>query len=657
MSTHYPNLEMQSSSQAEKMLPIRISRSLRGLEDEKENVTSTKYSKVTINLPGVEGTTVTTRRNTFHPTESFLTPSKPLERPAVTSPRGKRPVDLFHTNVLRSSRSPLVKLQRLRDSAQKQLKENGAKFSPLRDTSHLQSVSTLSPERVSEVNLASDDRGSINGTSISLDRLPESSPSKRVEILSEVVESRLDEFIEKPSRVEPTVSLSAPSDAMFSRSFVHNLQQEHYGKIEELENILTLKTREIKGLNDQINTLRHDLADLQQNFVLQENKLNVLRDNEGMRDEELAFRAAEAESLRSQIQNLEQYKAELKANLSELRVELSREVDTVAQLRSEKLGLEETVNRMQSLKEQNDELLTELSQKTNRLEARELELIEALEKAEADSRLLERDLNVSSTETTNLKAEIAQLEALLQDKEASQRLSNEKLEDLMKETDHIHKEMALFEKEYKQVEAQLQEKSSTISELQEEASDLKSRIEELEILRVAAEKKAAELQSSKELLLHEKQELLDDISALRRQHREKDEIIKGDTQKLGELVLETDSLKRALASKARDDDRKSDYDAQQQINSLKAQIALAQEKTDERIQEVAEQLYHQYSKKHEIKVGQLKKKFEARMEESRGEIEAQRRKIENLERLLSAETKDKNHLLVLLEDKDLLRSK
>lgn len=652
-------METQGSSQAEKMLPIRIARTLRGLEDEKENVTSNKYSKVTINLPGLEGTTITTRRNTFHPTEAFLTPSKPLERPAITSPRGKRPIDLFNTNVLSASRSPLVKLQRMRDLAQRQLKENGSKISPLRDSSYLHNEKTLSPERVSEINLVSDDRGSINSTSISLDRLPESSPSKRVEILSEVVESRVDKLSGKLHFIatQPIVSLSNSSDALFSRSFVESLQHEHYGKIEELENILSHKTREIKGLNDKMNSLQHDLADLQQNFVIQENKLNLLRDKEGMREEELEFRSAEVESLRSQIQKLELYKTELKTEISELRVDLAREADAVAQLRSEKLRLEETVKHMERLKEQNDELLTDLSQKTNRLEAKEAELIEALEKSEAASRLLQRDLNTSSTEISNLKDEITQLEATVQEKENSQRLANEKLEDLMKETDHIHKEMALFEKEYKQVEAQLQEKSDTISELEEAAQGLKSRIEELDILRATNDRKVVELHSSNELLLQEKQELLEDVSALRRQHAEKDEIIKGDTQKLGELVLEIDTLKRALASKTRDDDRKPDYDAQQQINSLKQQIALAQEKTDERIQEVAEQLYHQYSKKHEIKVGQLKKKFEARMDENRDEIEAQRRKIENLERLLSAETKDKNHLLALLEDKDLLRSK
>lgn len=682
MSTIQPNLEVLGSSQAEKMLPIRIARTLkglRGLEDEKENVTSTKYSKVTINLPGVEGTTITTRRNTFHPAESFLTPPKPLERPAITSPRGKKPVDLFYTNALSANISPLVKLQKMRDLAQKRLMETSTKLSPLRDSGALHSLKSLSPVRVSEINSVNDDRASIHSSSISLDKLPVSSPSKRVEILSEVVEPIHDQYTERSQSrasyqshptapressehrqsnvMNPELTTSGPSDAIFTRTFVENLQNEHYGKIEELENILSLKTREIKALNDKLNTSHQDLADLQQNFIVQENKLNVMRDKEGMRDEELEYRVAEVESLRSQLLKLELYKAELKSSLSEIRLELAREVDTVAQLSDEKLRLEENLERMERLKEQNDELLTDLSQQMNESKTKQLQLQGALEEAESSVRLLQRDLDVSNTEISSLKDQLSHLKATLQEKEDSQRLANEKLQDLMNETDHIHKEMALFEKEYKQVEAQLQDKSDMISILEEAAESLKSRVEELEISKFTADKKLSELQSSTELLLQEKQDLLEDNSALRSQHREKDEIIKGDTQKLGELVLEIDTLKRALATKARDDDRKPDYDAQQQINSLKQQIALAQEKTDERIQEVAEQLYHQYSKKHEIKVGQLKKKFEARMEENRDQIESQRRKIENLERLLSAETKDKNHLLVLLEDKDLLRSK
>ncbi|RKP29271.1 hypothetical protein METBISCDRAFT_5613, partial [Metschnikowia bicuspidata] len=237
------------------------------------------------------------------------------------------------------------------------------------------------------------------------------------------------------------------------------------------------------------------------------------------------------------------------------------------------------------------------------------------------------------------------------EKETAQRAVNEKLLLLIEETRNIHNEMAMFEREYKQLQAQLQEKSDQIDELQAQATRLRAQVDALDRLRVAAEAEIHTLRDLVAQLQLDKRDLAAEADALRSQNMEKDEIISGDTKKLGELVVEIDELKKQLAAKSRqhESERPSDMQAQQRISSLQQQIALAQEKTEERIQEVAEQLYHQYSKKHEVKVGQLKRKYEVRLEENKAEMEAQRRKIETLERLLLAESKDKNHLLMLLE--------
>lgn len=649
-------------SHAEKMLPIRIPKSLRGREDEKENVASTKYSKVVINLPGVEGTTVTTRRNTFHPTEAFLTPLKPLERPAVTSPRGKKIIDTPLANFSSTTKSPLVRLQRLRELAQQRLQKDTpfeAESSPVRDFIQL-----------SDKQGANDDNESVRNVSFA--EVYGSSPSKRAPS-SDFAENNDDKYrsVEsQPEEVEHPNSnpiltsegtLGIP-DAMFSRSYVETLQLEHYDRIEELERLVTIKTKEIKKEHEKFSDLLKDLAEADEKLIQQENLLNLTKDKVVMIEEELKFRASEVLSLKREIAHNEAYKKELKELTLKLRKELDNEVAAGDFLRTEVKLLKEAKNQLEQAASDTEEKISQSKSIIQDLQLENLKLVSSLDDAEATARSFQRELSMSKTEVSALTDEIAQLKSTIEEQDRAQQLLNDKLKQLMEETSTIHTEMATFEKEYKLIEQQLQSKADAVINLESKVVTLNSKVKESEQSRVVVEQEAMTLRQGNEALLQDKKSLTQEVKALRNQHVEKDEIISGDTKKMSELVQEIEQLKKMLTAKTQEheelhSERNSDLEAQQRITSLQQQIALAQEKTDERIQEVAEQLYHQYSKKHEVKVGQLKKKFEAKLEESRNEIETQRRKIETLERLLVAETKDKNHLLMLLEDKDLLRNK
>lgn len=650
--------EPSSLSHAETMLPIKIPKSLRGRDDEKENVASAKYSKVVINLPGVEGTTVTTRRNTFHPTEAFLTPLKPLDRPAITSPRGKKTIDLPQVNFSSTSKSPLVRLQRLRELAQQRLQKDvsfESESSPLRGQAQLSSKTT-----------ETDQAGTVRN--ISAAEVIGSSPSRIVD--SSVVEingSRIKSIDVESERLENqntnpilTSEASEIPDAMFSRSYVETLQLEHYDRIEELERVLSTKTNEIKRLHENYNDMQKDLADSEEKLVQQENLLGIAKDKVVMIEEELKYRTSEVASLKREVSHNESYKKELKESIVKLRKELDDEVTAGDFLRTEVKLLKEGQNQLEKTAKETEEKLIQSSSAIQDLQQENLKLVNALDDSEATARSLQRELNMSRTEVNDLTEEISRLQSTIEEQDRTQQLLNDKLRALMEETNTIHTEMATFEKEYKQIEEQLQKKADSVVSLESQIVPLRQKVEELEEARAAARNEATNLQQTNEVLLQEKQDMERENKILRNQHVEKDEIISGDTKKMSELVLEIDQLKKMLAAKTQaheelNSERTSDFEAQQRINSLQQQIAHAQEKTDERIQEVAEQLYHQYSKKHEVKVGQLKKKFEAKLEETRNEIEAKRRKIETLERLLMAETKDKNHLLMLLEDKDLLR--
>lgn len=650
------NLE-PTLSQAERMLPIKIPRSLRGRDDEKENVSS-KYSKVVINLPGVEGTTITTRRNTFHPAEAFLTPLKPLERPAVTSPRGKRPTEFYQVNNLSLTKSPLLRLQKLREQAQERLR-NGS-FG-LTDTSPLRNVAHVSSNSRDSDSLASEDVALNRSVTFAAhDDVLESSPSKKVDILSETTIG---------ARVSQGASYSSPqadkssngntepiAEANFSRTYVQELQEVHRDRLQELEDKIASKTKEIKHLNTQIYGMRQNLADLQDKNLQQNNNLELSRDQKSMLEEELRSRNEMIVVLNRDLAQQKSMNTESQLRIKQMKMEMEENVKDADHLRQEMGLLEETRDVLERLTDEQKKSLEESRALIDALQEEKLDLLKTLEDSEASARSLQRDLDIMKTDLAELRDENVQLKQTIEEKELAQRSSNEKLQELMKETETIHEEMATFEKEYKQLELQLLDKTAAIESLEAENRELSLALEESRKSHDQLQREVSQLQSDQYALTQDKAALEEQIGALKSQHLEKDEIISGDTNKMGQLVLEIEQLKKDLASKARQqDDSTSNYDAQQHITSLQQQIASAQEKTDERIQEVAEQLYHQYSKKHEVKVGQLKKKFEIRLEENRAELEAQKRKIETLERLLLAETKDKNHLLMLLEDRDLLR--
>lgn len=644
-----------SPSNAERFLPIKLPCSLRGEEHETDKENGSKYSKIVINLPGIEGTTVT-RRNTFHPTDAFHTPMRPLQRPAVTSPRGNKTLNLVHSG---AARSPLVRLQRLRELAQQRLVRDGpieitGQVSPLPHAARFSFVGSAGSEDVAGRNVSF---ALEAGADVASDRsntlLNGFSAASSGERAQEHVRSPVERM-----RDNAPVDLSATlADAVFSRPYVEKLRQDHYDRIEELEGVLASKTREIKGLLDRCNELENSVADLQDSVAQKQDRLNVAIDRQAMLDEELRFRAAEVLSLQHEIARHERIRKDLEDDVARLKKELAVAAATADGLQDESSQLRRANHELEDAVQEAEGRLALSKAMVAALQEEKRALSESLDSAAAGARSLERDLSTAHTELSRAKEDVAQLTATVAEKETAQRTVNEKLLLLIEETRNIHNEMAMFEREYKQLEAQLQEKSDQIDELQAQATRLRAQVDALDRLRVAAEAEIHTLRDSVAELQLDKRDLAAEADALRSQNMEKDEIISGDTKKLGELVVEIDELKKQLAAKSRqhESERPSDMQAQQRISSLQQQIALAQEKTEERIQEVAEQLYHQYSKKHEVKVGQLKRKYEVRLEENKAEMEAQRRKIETLERLLLAESKDKNHLLMLLEDKELPR--
>lgn len=141
------------------------------------------------------------------------------------------------------------------------------------------------------------------------------------------------------------------------------------------------------------------------------------------------------------------------------------------------------------------------------------------------------------------------------------------------------------------------------------------------------------------------------VRLLTSESSEKDEIISGDTKKISELVAALTAEKQAVEDlRSRAENCLMQAELSTEVEKLKEQMTHAREKTDRKILEIAEQLYHQYSKKHELKVFQLKERYEAKLKEREAEVSSKKQEIENLNIRLENELKDKNYLLSVLEE-------
>ncbi|OBA22216.1 hypothetical protein METBIDRAFT_39749 [Metschnikowia bicuspidata var. bicuspidata NRRL YB-4993] len=251
--------------------------------------------------------------------------------------------------------------------------------------------------------------------------------------------------------------------------------------------------------------------------------------------------------------------------------------------------------------------------------------------------------------------EICALKTEIEEKDSLNRTLDQKFSKLMEDTRHLHHEMELIEREHNALKYEITEKNQAIDALELLRGELEHKClchqEEAESNKSSALKFENESKRLDSILMEANAQLHD----LKSQSKEKDSIISGDTQKLAELNAQVNAQKKMISDlkaevlRTNTGHEHSEAELIHEVETLKAQIFAAQQKSDERIQEIAEQLYHQYSKKHEVKVGQLRKNYEFKIKEMKEVSEESEKRIENLESQLQIEVKEKDYLLSVLE--------
>lgn len=313
--------------------------------------------------------------------------------------------------------------------------------------------------------------------------------------------------------------------------------------------------------------------------------------------------------------------------------------------------------KVEKLLTEKEELLTEterLGRENSGLEeinSKQQELLEELDKLEnlAKDKIssLESSLETKSQE---IKKVMAEKDELLT-----------KVDKLTDENRSLESDLDHAKSEIKELNNKLNNYDSTRDDLREQNTKLLGEIKKTTEISETLQSKVDELMLEIEKLNHKVSESETQVDLLKSINTEKDEIISGDTKKMGELVQKVNKQKQTIADYEKDYEKAMDdiktlqskgenKSLNEEIEELKKQVSLGQAKTNERIQEVAEQLYFEYSKKHELKVNQVRAGFKKQIDNLNFEKKSQARDIDSLQKKLDIVNMEKNQLLRLIDE-------
>lgn len=512
-----------------------------------------------------------------------------------------------------------------------------------------------------------------------------------------------DSSDERDLEEEPTMNfLSSPnSKPVFSLIQVQSMQNEHYRELESLDELLNQKNHEILKLSEElsatnnkflifdqkINDLklskkkledsecllyaqvehsRRQQAITNKNLKIKEKKLdrlNAVLEYESRKNESARISSDELgkenTQLREEIHTLENERASFRGDINKLEYQIHQLKEELSMKDKDIKYLTETNldfnMKNETLLKEKESLLHDidhLTHENNGLEeinTKQQELLEELDKLEtlAKDKISNLELTLDS-KVHELKESSDKKDELLHSlKDAETRANN--LQSRLEDSDNKIKEITGLVNSNTQAQKEF---DAEINRLQEELDTSNQS-------NAAIATKIENSQMEVDNLIRKLEEANEKQYSLATTNAEKDEIISGDTKKMDELVEKINHQKQTIADyegrlknspEASSTDNKTNESLIREIEDLKSQVEQGHAKTNARIQEVAEQLYFEYSKKHEMKVDQVRASFKKQIDKLNFEKKAQARDIESLHKKLDTVNMEKEQLIQLIDD-------
>ncbi len=445
-----------------------------------------------------------------------------------------------------------------------------------------------------------------------------------------------------------------------------------------------------------VSGLRKSLKQKSEQCSLLEKNLSVLK--------------LEVVDTKSKMEQAESEKTQLEATVKTLRVELSSATEYAAnsdrrcsvadhklricesrlarykELYVELMGaakkLEKEVSKEKKTASQLKQKLMEMKQKFERNQAGKSELQSSLELKNAEVKSLLEEKSENEVMIRNLKRINDESDSELKKLKARLNATKEKLEDLKKRNGSISTQMADSAKQIKEKAAKLEQMKKERDSALANLTSLKTRMQNVETSnsKLLLEKKAADSKISKaQRELDELDKKYLEMKKTRNEELQK-KLASGqqNVEKLNEKIkaLEQEKLGLEKAVKAEQAAQSKEMQAgihenkklseengmlknrietlEKEITSAKAKIANNDKEMEMQMEKLAQDLYLQYSAKHEQKVATLKKGYEmkwmGKVKKFTRDNDALKREIASLKKRLEVETNEKKQLVKLWDE-------
>lgn len=510
---------------------------------------------------------------------------------------------------------------------------------------------------------------------------------KQLNTANSLLEAESDIFKDNVSSLERTIS--DRDDEIERHKVVISKFKE---RLQELNAILSSRQVEIEELKTQlgsksraINTLNKRAADYEKQAQLL--SLSVREQQEKTETAETKISQSETQTmeLKSELHKrdvaysaLEQEFADTQVDLKELqsqRDELQAKIqsDSKKLNRAEALHMEQ-VERANDLESQVRSLEIETDNETALLEAHILQLNEAI--ATQGNQLNLKSVVVSALQSgvNTLKSSLTKATEDLKTKTVELHHTNGALDDAENLLEVKSAEVAELIIELKELRQVNEVNFQRGQEYKHEQQALDSLISDL---RANVEKKDKEIHGMREDIQKQETDHLTELEAFHAELSNVQSMVSNKSNELFKLKDEKEQIQRKydLLKYEHDTMKEEVGDNERRISTLKSKLheykehahnlenlvkTLEDEKaelekdTDKRLQQLAEDLYIQYSKKHEQKVQVLKKgyegKWQAKVFKAELESERLRSEVEGLRAQLEGEKMEKNEIIKLWDN-------
>ncbi|CAI4036492.1 hypothetical protein SMKI_15G3390 [Saccharomyces mikatae IFO 1815] len=453
-------------------------------------------------------------------------------------------------------------------------------------------------------------------------------------------------------------------------------RENNISKVEKFKKRIKELNTEIKVLNSNQKILQEkyddSITDLNNLRSEHENTVNTLHINEKNLNEKNVELENVKEELRTNVDKLSEYQAmvnELNSCITELndKIESTNIVlkSKETELDNLKLSLKETLSISKDFND--SELVTQLNELISTKNSLQLEL---------------NDLNnLNSDNLKTLQDKLIENENTLRLKDAEMDSLNNELNELKKQIASKDDEFKIWQSKYENVEDEAKIRNAEVTELnrdiddlresnlhlQETITELENKVHDLEneydLEKENFEKTSLELESLQLKNSNIQAEHIKELENLHENLMSLQNELKFSSDRIATLTKENEILKEqnnsnnnsvTLSNNQKDKDDEQIKLLRKQLQDWKEKYEAKEKDTNKRLKLLAEDLYIQYSSKHEQKVKLLKKgyenKFQSKFDQLNLENKSLSEEIEQLKKQLDSERKEKQDLLKLLEN-------